>query len=359
MKAPHGEGRPLCGRTILVTGGSGFIGTHVVNKLIEDGSDVCNLDISPPKVDNPNCRWLPVDIMDYSRLREVIGHMEPTDVVHLAARTDTDGISLSDYRVNIDGTQGVVTALLEHRKRARIVHVSSQFVVGPGQLPLHDTDYRPHTVYGQSKVESERIIRGLAADLSWTIVRPTNIWGPWHPRYPREFWLTLRRHLYVHPGRQPVIRSYGYVGNVAHQIAKILALPVEDVNRKTFYLGDRPGPNIEWVDAFALALTGRRAVVVPRVAVFGLALVGEAMVRLGVKSPIFLSRYRSMTEDYPTPMEPTLKLLGEPPFLLAEGVAATTTWLLQGSPGFQPRRQSAAWPDQLRAKMQSDPSDQR
>jgi hypothetical protein len=125
-----------------------------------------------------------------------------------------------------------------------------------------------------------------------------------------------------------VIRSYGYVGNVAHQIARISALPIDDVNGKTFYLGDRPAPKIEWVDAFSVALTGRPTIVAPRSAVLGLAIVGEALLRLGMKSLLFLSRCRSMTEDYPTPMEPALRLLGEPPFSLQDGVATTTAWLM-------------------------------
>jgi GlcNAc-P-P-Und epimerase len=358
MKTRASDDQLLRGRRILLTGGSGFIGTHVIQRLSECGASIYNLDILPPKVENASSRWLQVDVLDYPALRQTIREVLPTDVLHLAARTDSDGRSLSDYRINVDGTLHVAKALGELDTRARVVHVSSQFVVGPGRLPLNDIDYRPHTVYGQSKVESERIIRGLPTDAVWTIVRPTNIWGPWHPRYPREFWRTLNRRLYIHPGRRPVIRSYGYVGNVAHQIAKIVELPVEEVNRKTFYLGDRSGPNIEWVDAFALALTGRRAVVAPRAAVFGLAIVGEAMVRFGLKSPLFLSRYRSMTEDYTTPMEPTFKLLGEPPFSLLEGVAATTTWL-RGLPEFQPRRHSAVRRYHERTETKFDLADRR
>jgi nucleoside-diphosphate-sugar epimerase len=81
-------------------------------------------------------RWLPVDVLDYSQLQDAIQEIAPTDVIHLAARTDTDGRYLSDYRINIEGTRHVGTALRAFTKRASIVHVSSQFVVGPGWLPL-------------------------------------------------------------------------------------------------------------------------------------------------------------------------------------------------------------------------------
>ena len=103
----------------------------------------------------------------------------------------------------------------------RVIITSSQFVCAPGRLPENDTDYFPETVYGQSKVVTEKLTREANLPCCWTIIRPTNIWGPWHMRYRREFWRVVERGLYVHPGREPVIRCYGYVKNVAHQIRKI------------------------------------------------------------------------------------------------------------------------------------------
>jgi len=93
---------------------------------------------------------------------------------------------------------------------------------------------------------------------------PTNIWGPWHPRYPKEFWRAVKNGWYVHPGGNPVVRCYGYVGNIVAQILRVLDLPEEKVHRQVFYVSDPAGDIREWADAFSRALAGRPARVVPR-----------------------------------------------------------------------------------------------
>ncbi len=93
------------------------------------------------------------------------------------------------------------------------------------------------------------------------------------------------------------------------------------------YLGDPPIDLFEWTNAFSLELTGRPVRVVPRPALKALAKVGDVVVRSGGKFPIFSSRYRSMTEDYVTPMEPTFEALGPSPISMHEGVRETVSWL--------------------------------
>ncbi len=192
----------------------------------------------------------------------------------------------------------------------RVIITSSQFVCAPGRLPENDTDYFPETVYGQSKVVTEKLTREANLPCCWTIIRPTNIWGPWHMRYRREFWRVVERGLYVHPGREPVIRCYGYVKNVAHQIRKIFEADVDLVRGQTFYLGDRPTNLYDWTNGFSRALRGRDVLVVPRPLMRTLALLGDIPSSLMGKSFLInSSRFRSMTTDYQTPMERTFELV--------------------------------------------------
>jgi nucleoside-diphosphate-sugar epimerase len=205
-------------------------------------------------------------------------------------------------------------------------------VVGPGILPEDDFDFRPHTIYGQSKVLSEKAIRAAELQCTWTIIRPTNIWGKWHPRYPFEFWRVVKDGRYVHPGGERVVRCYGYVGNVVHQIQTILAARPATVHHRVFYVGDPPIDLFEWANAFSLELTGSEVRVVPRLILMALAKVGDAVNAIGGKFPIFSSRYRSMTESYITPMQPTFEALGQPPISLSEGVRETGKWLRELAP---------------------------
>ena len=75
----------------------------------------------------------------------------------------------------------------------RSIITSTQFVCGPGRVPQNETDYFPATIYGQSKVITEQLTRAADLPSCWTIIRPTNVWGPWHMRYRREFWRVLER----------------------------------------------------------------------------------------------------------------------------------------------------------------------
>lgn len=312
---------------VLVTGGSGFIGTNFIDRLRTLDVSIVNLDIKPPYKAAHRSLWHPCDILEAEPLGRCFSDFKPTHVVHLAARTDTVSDRLEDYEANTEGTARVLEAIKRTPGIGRVIITSTQFVHKPGPLPKHDTDYDPHTTYGQSKVITEQLTREAELPCDWTLTRPTNIWGPWHPRYPDEFWKVLRKGWYFHPGGKDAIRSYGYVGNVVHQIMKVITAPAPLVHEKVYYLGDEPVPLSRWVQGFSKAITGKPARVVPGPFVRGLALFGDAVTRAGLSFPITSSRFRSMTQDYPTPMKPTLETFGPPPYSIEQGIEQTVSWL--------------------------------
>jgi nucleoside-diphosphate-sugar epimerase len=124
-----------------------------------------------------------------------------------------------------------------------------------------------------------------------------------------------------------VTRCYGYVKNVVWQIERVLEAAHPLVEGRVFYVGDPPIILREWVDAFSVGITGRPARVVPTWVLRALGRCGDVVRWLGLPFPIFSSRVDSMTEDYTTPMEQTLKVLGAGPYSLEEGVAETVDWL--------------------------------
>lgn len=314
---------------LLLTGGSGFIGTNLAADALARGDEVLNLDATAPLDPGQRALWRPTDILDAGALSAAVRDFRPACVVHLAARTDCDEQTTVErgYRANTDGVRHVLEAIRATPSVERVIITSSQYVCGPGPLPRHDEDYAPHTVYGQSKVITEQLTRQAGLECCWTLIRPTNIWGPWHLRYRREAWRVIRQGLYLHPGGAPVIRAYGYVGNVVHYIRRILDEPRARVDRRTLYLSDPPADIYQWANAFSLALTGRPARKVPRWALRGIGLAGDGFSRLGIRFPLTSSRFRSMTCDYPVPVEATYALLGPPPIPLEEGVRQTVGWL--------------------------------
>ena len=198
---------------ILITGASGFIGTNAIEEFVRAGNTILNYSLHPPLNAEQASHWRAGDILDAKATTAVFREFQPDHVLHLAARTDCDEKTTVEtgYRVNTEGTQNVLDAIRATPSVERSIITSTQFVCAPGRLPKSDTDYFPETVYGQSKVITEKLTRDANLASCWTIIRPTNVWGPWHMRYRREFWRVLERGLYVHPGHQPVIRTYAYV----------------------------------------------------------------------------------------------------------------------------------------------------
>ncbi|MHC4165666.1 MAG: NAD-dependent epimerase/dehydratase family protein [Planctomycetota bacterium] len=315
---------------ILITGGSGFIGTNLIEELMTRNISLVNLDVSAPLCSIHRDFWRQVDILDRAALINAFAAYKPTCVVHLAARTDVaDGTTVErDYQANTEGTANVIAAIKATPGITRAVITSTQYVHGPGHIPTDDHDCEPHTVYGQSKVIAEGLTRQADLDCTWTIVRPTNIWGPWHMRHRSELLRVLKRGLYIYPGRKTVTKSYGYVKNVAYHILRILEMPEETVHKKTFYVGDKPIDQFEWVNRMSLELRGRNVRVVPRWVMRLMASLGDVISILrGRKFILTSSRYTNMITDYPTPMERTFEVLGKGPHTVADGIRDTAAWL--------------------------------
>ncbi|QBG47323.1 NAD(P)-dependent oxidoreductase [Verrucomicrobia bacterium S94] len=315
---------------LLLTGGSGFIGTNLIHFYRESADAILNLDIAEPLNPEDRAFWKRVDIMDASMLSASVAAFAPTHVIHLAARTDcVEDVDVHvEYDVNITGTQHVLEAIKACSCIERVIITSSQYVCGPEHFPENDTDYGPHTVYGQSKVITEQLTREAGLNCIWTLIRPENIWGPWHMRYRSEAWRIIRKGLYLHPGGKPVIRCYGYVGNIIWQMDEIFKAPKAQVHKAVFYVGDRAEDIYDWVNEFSLQLTGKRARKVPRFFLQLIGWVGDVITAVtGRKFALTSSRYESMTQDYLTPIEKTFDVFGEPPFSLKAGVEKTVRWL--------------------------------
>ena len=317
---------------ILVTGGSGFIGTNFMAFQAAQGVALLNLDWNPPLDPDHRAWWKEIDLMDQASVQAAFDAFKPTHVVHLAARTDTDEpVDVDAYRQNHEGTR----ILLEVVKRCacveRIVVTSTQFVCEAGYQPKNDLDFKPFTVYGESKRRTEMITREAALTCCWTIIRPTTIWGPWSLRYRDVMFKVMRKGLYFHPGKGRVVRSYGYVGNVVWQIDRMLHAPRPVVDGRVFYVGDRPFDLKEWVEVVSRELVGKPVRYIPTFLIQLLAWVGDAFKLVGIPFPITSGRFRSMTSDYITPMDKTIDALGEAPFSIEAGVKETVKWYDNGS----------------------------
>lgn len=316
----------------IITGANGFIGTNLVEALrpaIIGPYTVALVDLETPKIKlKDHETWHKISVLDKDALDAIFTQVKPDIVVHLAAQTSCEPkMTMEDYLVNTKGSEYLFEAC-EKNKIDFLVHTSTQFVNQAEGIPSSDMDYAPHTVYGQSKVRSEELLRQERFHFNWCIIRPTNIWGRWHLRYPHEFWRILKEGKYFHPGKRKVLRSYGYVGNVCWQMMELIKRRNESiVSRNVFYVGDPPVNMLDWANDFSMAINQKPVRIVPTFFVYSLALAGSVLHMLHIRFPITISRYKSMTTDNPAPMEKTFVVLGKPPYTQKEGVQQTTDWL--------------------------------
>ena len=315
---------------IIVTGSSGFIGQHLVQLLIQNGYEVEGIDIKAPPVDREGFRHLKCDILDRESLKQILLDTSPQVVIHLAARTDLDEKDdLSGYAANIDGVESLIQAIQVSPSIERCVFTSSQLVCRLGYVPISDDDYCPHTLYGESKVLMEKIVRRHAGGArTWCLVRPTTVWGPnMNPHYQRFFDLVASGH-YVHVGRSRLLKTYGYVGNVAYQYLKLVRAPSAHISAKLFYLADyEPLSLRDWANALQNELGARRIRTVPVPAARIVAGLGDLINAIGIRNFQFNSfRLNNVLTEYRFDMRATEALCGPLPYSMDDGVKATVAW---------------------------------
>jgi GlcNAc-P-P-Und epimerase len=332
MTKVHLNNLQFQGKRFLITGGSGFIGAHLVDSLINETVEIINIDVEKPMKEAQISFWKECNILNKDLLFEIISKFQPTHIIHLAAEAKTDCPTIEDYQTNTLGTINLLEVIAKVDCVERIIITSSQHVRKPGSgLPENDQDFEPYKLYGESKVITEKVTREANLKCCWTIIRPTTIWGQGHIGLAEGLWSVINRGYYFHPKNDPVIRSYGYVKNVVYQINQILAAPEESVNRKVLYLGDACGKQSEWINGFSLQMTGKKIREIPKPLIYCIALAGELLDKIHIKFPLDMSRYRNMTTTNPVQMDKTFELLGPSPFSYEQGVKETLSWLKENN----------------------------
>ncbi len=315
---------------ILLTGGSGFIGTNLLEFLIDMGFEVLNIDIMPPRNDKHSKFWKKTDITIYIDLETAILKYNPDYLIHLAARTDLNGNNLSDYAANTIGTENLCKILSEKKSNVKkIIFTSSMLVCKAGYIPQSITDYCPTTTYGQSKVIGEKIVKQYSAKLpSWSIIRPTSIWGPWFDVPYIDFFRIVLSNKFIFPLNITCTKTYGYVENSCDQIYKILFDTTNNSIYKTLYIGDEPPINIdEWAEEISriggLGKTWR----VPYFVIYLFALIGDVLKIVHVNFPMSSFRLKNMTTNNIILLEETVNICGSPVNDRKEGIKRTLTWM--------------------------------
>lgn len=319
--------------TVLLTGGSGFIGSRLAQHFAHAGDQGVILDLAPPAALPDSWRFVQADVRDAGAVKEAAAGCDA--LFHLAAAHHDRGISPATYfSVNRDGTSAVCEAAAAHGIR-RICFFSSVAVYGGAAPPrTEETVPLPIGPYGASKLEGEQVVRKWCAggpERRAIIIRPTAIIGPGNFANLYALCRQLDRPWFVQVGPGSNVKALGFVDNL---VAATVALwgrngeqPVE-----VFNYVDKPDLTSREIVAEIRRGLGRglRGIRIP----FRLALLGALPFELGSwlsgrDLGVSRNRIRKFAAVASTFEAGKILAAGfRPPVALREGLRRTVAWYL-------------------------------
>ncbi len=326
----------------LVTGGSGLIGSHLVEHLLSEGDEVRVLlrDASRPgwlSSTRVDIDVVAGDITDLTALERAV---QGTDVVyHVAGQT----LSFSEEgfnQVNQTGAATVAAACAGRTTPPVMVAVSSLAAAGPsspGRPRVEAARPGPITAYGRSKLRGEETLRKYASQVPLTIIRPPTVFGP-RERYLLRMFKLVSRGWHVTVGTGALELSLVEVRDLAAGLrlaaarGRRLAEAPEEPSTGVYFLAQ---PEHHTLDALAALMAtaldrpAPRPVRVPLFVAWGVAAVAEAAARIR-RQPGFVSfdkvREASAGSWACSPARAEHELGFRPRPDLAEGLRHTAAW---------------------------------
>ena len=306
---------------ILVTGGSGFIGTNLVADLLRNGHSVSIYDKTRSETYPDLC--VVADVRDRERLTEVLQGIDT--VYHLAAehRDDVHPVSLY-YDVNVGGARNLVHAA-EKNNVKRIMFTSSVAVYGLNASESNeDSPIRPFNDYSKSKYQSEGLFNewGQGDDSRClVIVRPVVIFGEKNRGNVYELLSQIASGKFVMVGNGKNEKSMAYVLNISSFLAKLLEI---GPGRHVYNYADKPDMTVEELVVTALKALGKEPRVKWRIP-YAIGLLGGYAFDLvagitGKTYPISSIRIKKFAAGTKVSAERLRKTGFSPPYSLADGL---------------------------------------
>lgn len=246
--------------TVLITGGAGFIGRHLIDELLSEDTllevgELRVFDCNPlpkdvPRASDPRLQVIRGDIRREDQLAEVVRGVDL--IFHLAAVVDWGALPPKEILdINVGGTRRILAAARRRGVRA-LVHASSIDAVYDGEEHLDIDESFPYpgryaSTYCESKALGEQLALDAHGDeLRTCALRPSDVYGPADPFHLEALSEMARSGFYVRVGHPSKLSMHVYVGNMAHAFAlagKALLERPETVGGRAYFISDAPPSN--------------------------------------------------------------------------------------------------------------------
>jgi nucleoside-diphosphate-sugar epimerase len=249
----------LAGRTVLVTGGRGFLGSNLCGRLSELGVELHATTTARPPEDPAGVRWHRVEFSDVSDVRDLLDQLHPEIIFHLAGHgVGAPGLEqvLPTFQHDLAGTVNLLTAVAERKTTRRVILAASLEEPTPS-----DAHIPPATPYAAAKWASGEYARMFHALYETPVVRvrPFMAYGPGqrtHKLIPHVILALLQgQSPKLSSGQRPV--DWVYVGDVMEGM--IAAALVPGIEGRTFDLGSGELVPIRAVVEKLVEITGASA----------------------------------------------------------------------------------------------------
>jgi nucleoside-diphosphate-sugar epimerase len=318
--------------TIFVSGGTGFIGSYLVKRLLAANHVVHVLSRGSYASDSPQLQWFTGDITS----REAVDHaMQGCELAyHLAGYARAWHRNRPYYfQVNAEGTRNIMQAAIACGVR-RVCLVSTAGILPPAEngVPVNETTpLRPklHTTYERSKWIGEQIARSYQKQIELVIVYPTKVYGPGPIDESNSATLMMRDYLlgkwHVIPGNGRGVMDYVFVEDVAQGIQLVME---RGRAGEAYLLGGEPAS----YDRFFSLLRKLSQVYhplfhVPVPVIYGITYVEWLKSKFGYKPLLTPEWVRKIPYDWTKNSEKARQELGYSAHSLEAGMQLTINWL--------------------------------
>ncbi len=309
----------------LVTGATGFIGSHLCEELIRKGYEVACLSRN-----NSNIKWLESSGVKFLKgdctipesLNCVIDEFDY--IFHLAGLTKSTSKE-AFFNVNTTGTENLLKKISNNSRLKRFIFISSLAAIGPGKdgVPINEKSFpSPVSDYGKSKLEAEKAVLKYKGKIPFTILRPPAIYGP-RDKDMLVMFRMIKKGFFFDLGK--CYYSLLYVEDLIHGI--ILCAENEKAKDNIYFLSDNKsytGEQIAMEISSALNVNAK-PIKVPKFVMPFVAFISEKMNRQSI-----INRYRIKDFQHDYWVCDSMKIKNEigfnPKVGLKEGIKWTADW---------------------------------